>query len=75
MASTYRERIIHEIDSIPDAFLPKVYEMLHLLKTGFVPLARKKSATPLEGIWNGAVIEEDDFSAARRSLFPYENKP
>jgi hypothetical protein len=74
MASTYRDRIIHEIESIPDAFLPDVYQMLQLLKTRFLPAETVgKSKESLEGIWKGAVIEEDDFAEARRSLFSYEN--
>ncbi len=78
MASTYRDRIINEIDTIPEVFLPDVYQMLHLLKTRFMPDAAdkksKKVKKNLEGIWKGAVIEENDFAEARRSLFSYENR-
>ena len=75
MATTYRDRIINEIDSIPDAFLPDVYQMLHILKTRFLPaVGDKKNRKSLEGIWQGAVIEEEDFAAARRSLFSFENR-
>lgn len=74
MATTYRDKIIDEIDSIPDAFLPDVYQMLHILKTRFLPSeSRTKGKKSLEGIWQGAVIEEEDFAAARRTLFSYEN--
>ncbi|MEI6209734.1 MAG: hypothetical protein WCP20_23360 [Desulfuromonadales bacterium] len=73
MATTYRDKIIDEIDSIPDAFLPDVYQVLHILKTRFLPNeAGTKSRKSLEGIWQGAVIEEEDFAEARRSLFSYE---
>ena len=78
MASTYRDNIINQIDTIPESFLPDVYQMLHLLKTRFMPAGadsnRKENSTPLEGIWKGAVIDETDFTEARRSLFPYENR-
>ena len=75
MATTYRDRIINERDSIPDAFLPDVYQMLHILKTRFLPAERdKKNRKSLEGIWQGAFIEEKDFTEARRSLFTYENR-
>ena len=78
MPSTYRDRIINEIDTIPEVFLPDVYQMLHLLKTRFMPDAAdkksKKDKKNLEGIWKGAVIEENDFAEARRSLFSYENR-
>ena len=78
MSSIYRDKIISELDSIPEASLPDVYQMLHLLKTRFLTAEKgkksKKSGKSLEGIWKGTVFDEDDFAKARRSLFPYENR-
>ena len=73
MASTYKERLLKEIEGFPEEKIPKLYKIIHILRT---ELMQKVSKTgnrgSLKGIWRGSQIDEELFLEARKSLFPYE---
>lgn len=73
MLSTYKEKILREIEGIPKEKMPKLYRIIHLLAT---ELSAKKTGKrgSLKGIWRGSQIDESLFLEAKRSLFPYEYK-
>lgn len=71
MLSTYKEKILKEIEGIPKEMMPKLYRFVHLLAT---ELISKKTGYrgSLKGIWKGSQIDESLFIEAKKSLFPYE---
>ncbi len=75
MLSIYKEKILKELDVVPEEMMPKLYKIIHLLATELMP---KKKDTgnrgSLKGIWKGSQIDESLFLEAKKSLFPYENK-
>lgn len=42
MPLTYKEKIIKEIEKIPEDKMPKLYEVIHLLATELMPEAKKQ---------------------------------
>ncbi len=75
MASTYKEKLIKEIEETPQEIIPKLYEMVHHLRHELmqkVKMSGKRGS--LKGIWKGSVVDEKLFSEAKDSLFPYEGK-
>ncbi len=75
MQTSYKERILREIERIPDDKLRNIYKIIHLL-TGEIAAEVRKTGkrSSLRGIWKGSQIDESLFSEARKSLFPYEKK-
>ncbi len=73
MQTGYKEKILKEIDKIPDDKLANVYRIIHLL-TGEIMAGAKKTVkrSSLRGIWKGSQIDDSLFTEARKSLFPYE---
>jgi len=73
MQTSYKEKIMQEIEKIPDDKLANVYKIIHLL-TGEIAAAPRKTdkRTSLKGIWKGSQIDDSLFTEARKSLFPYE---
>ncbi|MDP3980640.1 MAG: hypothetical protein Q8Q33_04410 [Chlamydiota bacterium] len=75
MASTYKEKLLKEIEDIPEGMMPKLYKIVHLLKIELISGIRKSpTRSSLKGIWKGSQIDESLFHEAKRSLFPYEYK-
>ncbi len=73
MSSAYKEKIIKEIEKIPESKMPKLYKVIHLLATELMPNAKKTgNRGSLKGIWKGSQLDESLFTEAKRSLFPYE---
>jgi mRNA-degrading endonuclease YafQ of YafQ-DinJ toxin-antitoxin module len=73
MLSTYKERILREIERVPESKMPKLYRVIHLLATELMPETKKAAKRgSLKGIWKGAQIDESLFIEAKKSLFPYE---
>ncbi len=73
MSSAYKEKIIKEIEKIPESKMPKLYKVIHLLATELMPKAKKTgNRGSLKGIWKGSQIDESLFTEAKKSLFPYE---
>jgi hypothetical protein len=63
MATTYREKLIADINDIPDSKLPQFYKVVHTLKEQFLPLAHKKSTVSRKlGSAKGQVWIADDFN-------------
>ena len=64
MKTTYREKLIAEIRSVPDAELPKFYRVVHAIREQFLPLRYKKgtAATRKFGSAKGQVWIADDFN-------------
>lgn len=75
MLSTYKQKILQEIEEVPEEMMPKLYRIIHLLATELVP-KRKKTGNrgSLKGIWKGSQIDESLLLEATKSLFPYEHK-
>ena len=73
MQTSYKERILREIEKIPDEKLGNIYKIIHLL-TGEITAGAKKTGTrpSLRGIWKVSQIDEALFTEAKKSLFPYE---
>jgi hypothetical protein len=69
----YKEKILQDIEKIPESKLPNVYKIIHLL-TGEITSGAKKAgkSASLRGIWKGSQIDDSLFSEAKKSLFPYE---
>jgi len=75
MPSTFKEKILEELDSVPEDMLHKIYKIIHLLTTELVPRTKQTgNRGSLKGIWKGSQIDESLFLEAKKSLFPYEYK-
>jgi hypothetical protein len=75
MASTYKEKLIKEIEETPQEIIPKLYEMMHHLRNELMQKAKmSRKRGSLKGIWKGSHVDEKLFSESKSSLFPYEGK-
>ena len=75
MISTYKEKILKELEGVPEEMMPKLYRIIHLLATELIPNAKETgNRGSLKGIWKGSQIDESLFLEAKKSLFPYEYK-
>ncbi len=73
MLSTYKEKILKEVEQIPEDKMPKLYRIIHLLTSELIPKQKKTGKRgSLKGIWKGSQIDELLFIKAKKSLFPYE---
>ena len=75
MPANDKNRLLKEIDEFPEEAIPKLYRVLHVLRTELM-WTRDKSCVrrSLKGIWKGSQIDDDLFLQAKKSLFPYEPK-
>jgi len=75
MATTYKQKLIGEINAVPENLLPRFYRVMHILRT---ELTRQTTTTrargSLKGIWKGSNIDESLLAESKKSLFPYERK-
>ncbi len=75
MATTYKQKLLGEINEIPEDLLPRFYRIIHTLRT---ELTHQAATTPtrgsLRGIWKGIKIDESLIFEAKKSLFSYEYK-
>ncbi len=75
MLSTYKEKILKELEVVPEEMMPKIYKIIHLLATELMPKTKDTgNRGSLKGIWKGSQIDESLFLEAKKSLFPYECK-
>lgn len=75
MLSPYKEKILKEIERVPEGKMPKLYRIIHLLATELMPKAKKTgNRGSLKGLWRGSQIDESLFHEAKKSLFPYEDR-
>jgi hypothetical protein len=73
MPSTYKERLLKEIEGFPEGRIPKLYKIIHILRVELMQKAKKPMIRgSLKGIWKGSQIEEASFIEAKKSLFPYD---
>lgn len=75
MSQVYRDKIIKEINEIPNDILPRFYKIIHLLKEELLEgkIKETKKRASLKGIWKGSEIPDQLFDEARKSLFKYED--
>jgi len=75
MLSVYKEKILREIEKVPEDKVPKLFRIIHLLATEIMPGTKKTgNHGSLKGIWKGSQIDEPLFNEAKKSLFPYESR-
>ncbi len=75
MLSTYKEKILKELEGVPREMMPKLYKIIHLLATELIPKTKETgNRGSLKGIWKGSQVDDSLFLEARQSLFPYEDK-
>jgi len=75
MSSTYKEKLLKEIEEIPEEMMPKFYRVIHILRAELTPKMEKSEIRgSLRGIWKGSQIDETLFLEAKKSLFPYESR-
>jgi hypothetical protein len=75
MLSTYKEKILKELEGVPREMMPKLHKIIHLLATELIPKTKEAgNRGSLKGIWKGSQVDESLFLEAKKSLFPYEDK-
>ncbi len=68
MLSTYKEKILKELDGVPREMMPKFYKIIHLLATELIPKTKETGKRgSLKGIWKGSQVDESLFLEARKS--------
>jgi hypothetical protein len=54
MPSTYKERLLKEIEGFPEGRIPKLYKIIHILRVELMQKAKKPMIRgSLKGIWKG----------------------
>jgi len=75
MATTYKQKLIGEINALPEELIPRFYRIVRTLRS---ELSNKAVVMPkrgsLKGIWGHVEIEESQILEAKKSLFSYERK-
>jgi hypothetical protein len=75
MATTYKQKLIGEINALPEELIPRFYRIVRTLRT---ELSNKAAVMPkrgsLRGIWGSVEIDESHIFEAKKSLFSYESK-
>lgn len=75
MATTYKQKLLGEINAVPEDMLPRFYRVIHTLRTEMMREAAQTTARgSLRGIWGSVTVDDALFDEARRSLFTYELK-
>lgn len=75
MAATYKQKLISEINAVPENLLPRFYRIIHTLRTELTRQATTTRARgSLRGIWKGSNIDESLLAESKKSLFSYEYK-
>ena len=70
---SYKEKILNEIEKIPDNKLGNIYKIIHLFSEGIsTDKKQTEKRASLKGIWKGSRIDESLFNRAKNSLFSYE---
>lgn len=74
MATKYKEKLLKEVDQVPDDTMPNLYRVFHVLKAELTRKTKKGNRGSLRGIWGNHRIGESLFHEAKKSLFSYETK-
>jgi len=71
MATDYKQKLLNEINVLPESFLPRFYRVIHIMlrELAFQP-SIKSSRDSLRGIWCN-IVDESMIEEAKNSLFPY----
>lgn len=71
--SEYNEKILKDIEEVPEDKKPILYKIIHLLVKELTPVSKEiKKRGSLKGIWKDSQIDESLFAKAKKSLFTYE---
>ena len=58
MRSTYKEKLLKEIEGFPEGKIPKLYKIIHILRVELMQKTQKPMIRgSLKGIWKGSQIE------------------
>ena len=58
MRSTYREKLLKEIEEFPEGKIPNLYKIIHILRVELMQKTQKPMIRgSLKGIWKGSQIE------------------
>ena len=75
MATTYKQKLIGEINAIPDELMPRFYRIVRTLRSELsnkeIVISKRGS---LRGIWGNCKIDESQILEAKKSIFSYEHK-
>ena len=75
MTSTYKQKLIGEINALPEELIPRFYRIVRTLRS---ELSNKTKVIPrrgsLRGVWGNVEIKDSHIAAAKKSLFSYESK-
>jgi hypothetical protein len=73
MTTTYKEKLLKEIEETPQDIIPELYGRLHRFRLELMEKSRlvTKRGSHKE-IWKDSVVDEKLSAQARISLFPYE---
>lgn len=75
MPSTYKEKLLEEINEFPDETIFKLYRIIHILGAELTPKTKRGGIRgSLKGIWRGTRIDAKLFPEAKKSLFLYETR-
>ena len=75
MPSTYKEKLLKEINEFPEEKFSKLYRIMHILSAELTPKTKRQGIRgSLKGIWKGSPIDEKLFLEAKKSLFLYETR-
>ena len=74
METTYKQKILNELDGLSENHLAKVYKFIHLFNSELhLSTTPRNNLKSLQGILKGITIEEQLFDEAKKSLFPFIN--
>lgn len=69
MLSTYKERIIKELERVPGEKMPKLYKVIHQITSEFISEAKKPGKRgSLKGLWKGSSID-DSYSRSHNLIW------
>ena len=71
MPSNLKEKIIHEIERLPEKKMPQLYKIIRVISSELFTGSKNRNPKSLRGIWKGK-IDDGLLSDAKRSVFPYE---
>jgi hypothetical protein len=74
MATRYREKLLKEIQQVPEESIPNLYRIFHILKVELVRKTKTGKRGSLREIWGKKRVDESLFRDAKRTLFPYDAK-
>ena len=75
MPLTYKDKILKELEEIPEEKMPKIYRIIHLLIAELESKTKKAgNRGSLKGIGKGCQIEEVLFQDAKKARLPDEDK-